>query len=310
MSQTDFRTYYIAKLYYIDRMKQNDIAEMLNISNMLVSRALKKAEAEKIVVFQVRSPNQLDWDMGYRVKNKYPALKEALVVHLDAGENARHRIATVAAEYIGGLITDGCNIGISWGQTICEFAKVLQGGSYPGVNVLQMSGGFLYETNAMMMPSNLIQLISNRLQCKALFLNAPLFVPSEELSAMLRKDPLYQHVQEMAGHMHIALYGLSALGQGATMTQVGALQPEDIEELRNLGAIGDIMGYFLDKDGNMVNWSKKDCYMGVPVEVAARAINAICVAGEADKAPVLRRVLEKQLCNTVIITDDLAEQLL
>lgn len=310
MAQTDFRTYYIAKLYYIDHIKQNDIAQRLGLSNMLVSRILKKAEAEGIVSFQVRSPNQLDWAMGYQIKQRYPALKEALVVQLDANEDARHRIATVAAEYIGDLLCDGVNIGVSWGQTICEIARVMRGGSYPNTNVLQMSGGFLCETDGMMMPSNIIQLISNRLQCKAVFLNAPLLVSSGDVSAMLRTDPLYQHIQDMAQHMHIALYGLSALGHTATMAQVGALSQEDIDELRSLGAIGDIMGYFIDEAGNMVNWSKQDCYMGVPVEVTAKATNAICVAGEPEKAAVLRRVVEKKLCNTLIITDTLAESLL
>lgn len=62
----EFRIYHVAKLYYIDHMKQNDIAEMLSISPMLVSRILKRAEQEGIVTFQVRSPNQLDcsWARG------------------------------------------------------------------------------------------------------------------------------------------------------------------------------------------------------------------------------------------------------
>ena len=40
----DTRLYLVAKMYYIDQMKQNEIADVLQIQSMAVSRLLRRAE--------------------------------------------------------------------------------------------------------------------------------------------------------------------------------------------------------------------------------------------------------------------------
>ena len=306
----DFRVYHVAKLYYIDHLKQTDIAEMLGISNMLVSRILKRAEVEKIVTFQVKSPDRLNWEMGSQVKKRYPMLKEALVVQLDPQENSRQQIGRVAAAYVSNLLTENSMLGISWGRTICEFAKALHGVSFPGMKVIQMSGGFLYENDMMMMPSNLVKLVSDRLQCEPVFLNVPLYVPTEETRRLLMQDPVCQYVQKLAAKCHVTVYGLSSLAETATTLHVGVLTREDVQELQALGAIGDVMGFFIDGAGEMVKWSKKDCNLGAPLETVSAVPHAICLAGEEEKAVILRKAIEHRYCNTVIISSDLAELLL
>ena len=47
----------VAELYYIDEFKQEKIARRLNISKYKVSRVLKKAKEESIVIIQVIKPN-------------------------------------------------------------------------------------------------------------------------------------------------------------------------------------------------------------------------------------------------------------
>ncbi len=306
----DFRLYHVAKLYYIDHVKQTEIAEMLGISNMLVSRILKRAETERIVTFQVKSPDKLNWETGNLVKKKYPMLKEALVVQLEQKENSRQQIGRVAAEYVANLMTENSILGVSWGRTICEFAKSLHGTSFPGAKVIQMSGGFLYENDMMMMPSNLVKLVSDRLQCEPVFLNAPLYVPTEETRRVLMQDPICQYVQRLAAKCHITIYGLSSLSESATTMHVGVLTQEDISELQEKGAIGDVMGFFIDANGELVDWSKKDCNIGVHLDVVAAAPHAVCLAGEEEKAAVLKKAIEKRYCNTIIISGSVAELLL
>ena len=49
--EKDFRLYLVAKMYYVEHMRQNDIAKAMGISNMMVSRLLKRAEEEDVVTF-------------------------------------------------------------------------------------------------------------------------------------------------------------------------------------------------------------------------------------------------------------------
>ena len=48
--------YRVAKLYYMDELKQESVARRLNISKYKVSRVLKKAKEEGVVKIQVIKP--------------------------------------------------------------------------------------------------------------------------------------------------------------------------------------------------------------------------------------------------------------
>jgi deoxyribonucleoside regulator len=306
----DFRLFHVAKLYYIDHVKQTEIAEMLGISKMLVSRILKRAEEEKIVTFQVKSPEMLDWDAGIKIKKKFPMLKEALVVQVNPMDNGRQRIGRVAAEYVSSILTQQSILGISWGRTICEFAKAMHGLSFPKVKIVQISGGFLYENDMMMMPSNLVRLVSERLQGEPIFLNAPLYVPNQETRQVLMRDPMCLYIRRLIEQCQITVYGVSSINDTSTTMQVGVLNREDITELHTKGAIGDVMGFYIDKDGELLDWSKKDCIVSMSLDMVSNATHAICLANEIEKADVLKKAIEKKYCNTIILSGSLAELLL
>lgn len=307
---TDYRTYHVAKLYYIDGYKQNEIAEMLHISTMLVSRLLKKAEEEKIVVIQVHAPNNNDAKMAGELRKKYPHLREATVVKMDPGVDRRQQLGQAAAQYVESIIHDDCTIGISWGKTLFSLVNSLHPTTSKNIRVLQLSGGFLFRSNHLMMPSNLLQLASERLRCEAIYLNTPIYVASKEVSHSLREDPYIRYALEESQNSEINLMGVSRLGEQSTMSLVSIIDETDLGELRFLGAIGDIMGEFVDSDGNVVTWSKSDCYMGAKIEKLHPQAYNICIAGEEEKAILVDLAIKKKYVNTLIVSQEVAQKML
>lgn len=308
--EQDSRLYLVAKMYYIDQMKQNEIADALQIQTMTVSRLLRKAEQEEIVTFHVREPDQINWKLGKQLKKKYPDMKEIIAVDVHDGQDARRMIGKAAAFYVKGILKGDSVVGISWGQVIQRFTEALPSMELPGARVLQMSGGFLCEENESMMPYNLVKSVSERLHCPSVFLNAPLMVATSQIKASLMEDPLLKYAESLSGKLDIAIYGLSPLGREATMSSVGALSPACYEELRQCGAVGDVMGYFIDAGGRLVDWSRRDCYMGTSIQEAAKAPNAVCLATGMEKQRMLDLALRGHYCNTLVVASDLAKALL
>ena len=308
--EKDFRLYLIAKMHYVDHMKQNDIAQTMGMSNMMVSRMIKRAEEEGIVTFHVHAPNKINWELGKKVKDRFPNLKEVLVVMPDADEDPRQIVAEAAAEYVQGLVENGNTIGLSWGRTILEFVNALRAPGVPGLKILQMSGGFLCEKNFEMMPANLVKIASEHLHANPCFLSAPMFVTSAEVRQSLMMDPLLQYLDDMFSSMDISIYGLSELDQATSMKEVGIVSESDIEELKAKGAVGDVMGCFLDAKGQIVEWSKTPCYMGASLQTVSKAPHAICLATGAHKSHIMKLAMEHNYCNTAIISYDLAYELL
>ena len=305
-----FRLYHVVKLYYIDRLKQAEIAEMMHLSVMSVSRLLKAAEENGLVSVEVHSPENLDHEMSLALKEKYPSMKESLVLSARPDERTRVQLAAVAASYVQDLLTDRSVMGISWGKTISMFASQLRPSRAQNVQVIQLSGGFLYESNYLMMPSNIVQTASDKLRSQTLYLNMPMFISNLETKRQLLQDPLNRFVLDKAQQCSINVVGLSNLDAAPTMQKVGVLSEEDLEELKSVGAIGDIVGYFINAQGELVHWSKSELYGGADLETIAAAPYVICLAMEPEKARVTHLALKKQYINTLITTRELALALL
>jgi len=308
--EKDFRLYQVAKMYFIEKMKQNTIAQVLGISNIQVSRLIKRAEREGIVSFKVEAPLSINWKLGKQFKSKYPYLKEAVVVNSSALSDARELVGGVAAKYVQSLIEQNTTIGISWGRTLLAFVRALDVCSFEGVKVFQMSGGFLFSENTDLMPSNMVKLAGNKLGAESFIWNAPLFVASREVKQSLMLDPSLQYVNQLGQNMDIAVFGISSLLEHSTMRKTGVISSEDMQELESLGAVGDVMGYFIDRKGSLVMWSKAERSMGIQPSVFSKTNNAICLATGIEKADILKLTIEHKYCNTLIISSDLAHRVL
>ena len=305
----EFRLYLTAKMYYVVRMTQTEIAEAFGTSKMMVSRMLKRAETEGIVTFKVNSPNKINWEMGKQVKECFPLMKEVLVV-MPEDEDSRKSVAVVAADYVKSLLCENNVIGLSWGKTILEFINEMDVSDVPNLKVVQMSGNFLYTNNYEMMPSNIVKRFGEKTGATPFFFDAPMFVVNEENRTLLMQDPLFQHLEKLFEKMTICIFGVSEISKNATMVRVGVLQDEDLHELIEKGAVGDVMGFFVDGQGEVVNWSKMSCYMGATLDVVSKAQHAICLATGVDKRNITNLVMKRGYCNKAIISYDLASELL
>lgn len=305
-----YRLYHIAKLYYVDGYKQSEIAKMMALSTMAVSRMLKRAEEEGIVTITVQAPAHINLELGSRLRQKYSTLREAIVVYDDPNRDTREAVGEAAAQYVMDLLVPDCIMGISWGKAIYEFSRMLKPQNMSGIKVIQLTGGFLYSSDYLMMPSNLVKLASERLRANSLFLNAPMFVASEEVGRQLMADSMNQYVMSMVKKSLVNVVGLSALLPSATISKVGIITEEDRQELLEKGAIGDVAGFFVDKAGTPVEWSRRGLCMGASLQDIAAAPHVVCLAVEPQKAEITHISLRRGYINTLVISESLANAML
>ena len=133
----------IARMYYVEGMSQQEIANMLFFSKAKVSRALKIAREEKIVEFQIHYPLKQSVLLETELKRRF-GLKEALVVtdlydNQDA-EIAIKRIGEMAAGYLDRILEDGDTVGLSWGRTIYQMVRQLKPSVPRKLEIVQLVG--------------------------------------------------------------------------------------------------------------------------------------------------------------------------
>lgn len=298
----------IAKLYYIDKIKQKEIAERFQTTPMQISRLLKMAEDEGIVSFYVQLPARINASLGKWIKDKYK-LSECIVLDIGREENKKEIIGKFAADYVMNLVGRDSVIGLSWGRTLCEFAKNLPYSSYPDCKVVQLAGGFIADSNHAITPSSIIKMVSEKLGCIPVFLHAPFSVGSLEVKKQLLEDPSYKYLIELASRANINIIGTGDLHIDSTIMEVGILNTKDRLELLDKGAVGEIAGFPVDKDGNEISWNKSNLYMGVPLHVIKKSPNVICLSGEAEKAGILAAGMKTKCFNILITSQEVADTL-
>ena len=298
----------IAKMHYIDKVKQKDIAARFDIMPMAVSRYLREAEQKGIVVFHVKMPWPLDVDLGNAVMKRY-GLRECFVLDVPRGGDTPSSLGAFLADYFVQILPDNAVVGLSWGFTISKFVEVLPYVHTKNCDLIQLTGAFT-STHKAMTPTQIINEVSKKLDGSIFVINAPLYAGSKEMRDQLVHDPTIQQILRMAEKSDINIVGLSSMSREATTFQSEVISAEDYEELLAAGAIGDLAGTFLDKNGDPIRWSKSGMYTGVPLSKISAAKHTICIAGELHKAPVLRIVCKKKYFNTLITTQQVAKTLL
>jgi len=308
LGQNSFYLSQIAKLYYIDKVKQNEIARRFQITPMMVSRSLKEAEQMGLVVFHVKMPWEVNTGLGKAVMDKYN-LRECIVLDVKEKNEIPVTLGGYLAEYFISILNPNSIVGLSWGYTISKFVEALPYSNVENCQLIQLTGAFL-DKNYSVTPTHIVHEVSRKLNARIHSLNAPLYAASAEMREQFSNDPTNKAIHQMAEKSDINIFGVSELNKEATTFQTGIVNQNDFEELRNLGAIGDCAGTFIDKDGNIIKWSKSNLYTGIYLDTIQRAESVICVAGEPEKAEVLRAVAKKKYINILITTKQVALDLL
>lgn len=308
MANEDFLFSQIAKMYYVDGIKQNEIARRFNITSMMVSRYLRKAEQKGIVTIHIKMPWAQDVELGRNVREKF-GLGECVALEVPRDGNVRVSLAKFFADYFSNLVKSDMIISTSWGKTIAEFASVLPFVNVSGCSVLQLNGAF-WSDDSYIMPSQILQQISQKLNARSYPMNTPLYVDSVATRDKLMNDPINIAVQDLASRADIAIVGASALTREATTIITNPIVAQCMDELAQKGSIGDFAGVFLDKNGDLLKWSNAEMYMGVSLPRIAMAKNVVCLAGGVEKAPVLAAAAKKRYYHTLITSKETAQAML
>lgn len=83
--------------------------------------------------------------------------------------------------------------------------------------------------------------------------------------------------------------------------------PRDVtvESLRGSGAVGDIMGTFLDARGQPVRHAVNKRVIAMPIDMLRKVSTVIVTSGGLNKSAILAGVLRARLCS-VLVCDEAA----
>lgn len=304
----------IARMYYMEGLSQQDIANMLFFSKAKVSRALRIAREENIVQFHINYPSIRSTVLETELKRRFGLEESRVVTDLYDNLNAEisiKRIGKVAASYLDEILKDGDSIGVSWGRTIYQTVRQLEPASPRKIQVIQLVGNSTNDYKVDMDVSALVQEMARAFQGTTARLFAPMHVNSDIVRKELLKEPIIQETMMKIRTADYLLTGIADVSVEHPMnTWAGYMTETQMKELIKKGAVGYICGYFLDKNGNRLNDPINDKIVGISFEELKNAPHVIVAAGGVDKTQAIYAALKGKIINTLITDSRIAEKLL
>lgn len=303
----------VAQLYYEQDLRQTEIAENLNLSQSTVSRLLKRAEEEQIVRVTVSVPRGVYTDIEEALVANY-GLHDAVVadcVRDDDDESVARDIGRAAAYYLETTLNQGECIGISsWSSTILAMVDVMRQIPRPiGARVIQILGG-AGEPQAKVHAAYLASRLAELVRGDATFLPAPGLVDSAEVRQVLMNDSSIREVIASFDEITLALVGIGTVEPSPLLASSGNIfSDEELDMLREKGAVGDILYRFFDAEGNPVQTPLADRVTGMDLDQLQRVERVVGIAGGARKFAAIRGALKGTLINTLITDRFTAERL-
>lgn len=296
----------VARLYYEAGLKQGAIAEQLHISQSRVSRLLKEAVDREIVRISVIPPEGLHPDLEDALKGRY-GLLDAVVVHTDDAPDdfLLPAIGGVAGKYIEATLTGNDLVGLSsWSATLLEAVDAMTKARTRSARaVVQLIGG-VGRPEAQINATRLTSRLAGATGADPYFLQAPGLVASPAARDALLADPQVRQTADLWSQLTVALVGIGSLAPSPLLRRSGnSISDDEIEVMRGLGAVGDVVLKFVDVDGNRVQSDLDARVVGIDAETFLAIPRRLGVAGGPGKLEAIRAMLRGGWIN-VLITDE------
>ncbi len=301
LSRRDELLAYVASLYYERGLNQSQIANVVGLSRPMISRLLAEARERGVVEIKIHWPLSTDPELERRLIAEF-GLRVARVLdveHLPYSELLRQLGKLAAIEFMNHL-RDGMTVAIEWGMTLWEMVHALPSRMYPNVRIVQCVGA-LGNRQSCDTPL-IVQRMAQILGAQPFLLYAPLFVESEETRSQLLQERSIRETLELARRADLLLVGIGTTDpETSSLKRAGYLSDDDLEALRRRGAVGDICGHFLDREGRLVP-ALEQHLIGITLADIRQIPCVFAVAGGLTKAEAIRAALRSGLVH-ILITD-------
>lgn len=298
----DLLTVRVAELYYDEAKTQDEIGALLKISRWKVGRLLTQAREKGIVRIEIVHPRARRLGLERELAERF-GLADAVVVPAPEDEGAElERVAQAAADHLAALRPVPRTLAVSWGRTLTAVADALPEGWATGVAVVQLNGGVSLNRRSGGAAS-LAMTIAQRAGGQATLLPSPAILERVETKQAIESDRTVAGILEQAADAQTYLFSAGPADASSAHVENGYLKPADVEELARRGAVGDVLGRYIDADGNVVDPQLDARTVGVSLDRLRTAKQAIFVTAGSVKHDIARTVVTSGLCS-VLVTDE------
>ena len=294
-----------ASAYYVDGVRQAEVAERLGVSRPTVSKLLAEARRIGMVRFEVLEPPTADLpDLAARLQDVL-GVRSVRIAPGNQVQRDYRGIGDLLGEELRSLdLQRGEVLLISSGKTTYAVSGMPGLPELPGVVIAPTVGG-QQETDPSFQTNEIVRRFADRTRAEPKFMFAPAS-PSEQLWESLQADPSFREITDLWARARAVVVGIGEPYQGrAALTSV---VPRDEPAL--VPAVGDINLHFYDIDGHPVSYPGSELLVRPPRELLNALPTSIAMAVGERKAPSILAGARTGLYTTLLTDEPTAQAVL
>ena len=299
----------VAELYYEENKTQDEIGALLGISRWKAGRLLTQARERGIVRIEIVHPRARRLGLERELCARFGLTDAVVVPRPDEGVDPRGVVTQAAADFLAALRPVPKTLGVSWGRTLTDVSERIADGWAVGVTVVQINGGVSLNRRAST-AATLAATLASRGRGEAVLLPSPAILERRETKEAITSDRTVAGVLDLAAHADAYLFSAGVGDEHSALVDSGYLRADDIAELARKGAIGDLLGRYVDANGNIVDPELNARTVGIELDTLRAAATAIFVIAGDDKHDIARAVVTNGLCSILITDEGIARDLL
>jgi len=295
--------------YYVNEMTQADIARLLNVTRLRVNQAIQRAKLLGFVKIHIESPFLPRIEIQEELKSAL-GLQRAIVSPANETSYDYHKsVGAALAELLAERLATGdwTSLGVSWGLTLDSAIRKLSRQTHPNLEVVSILGGTA--KGSTLNSFGIASGFANVLGARYSVLTAPIYLSEGiDRDVFLSQYALKEHFDKFTS-LDAVLLTCSNVSEKSFLVEHGLPQGLTPEALIDAGAIGDVLGQFLDRDGRSVSAEIDNRTVGMPLDEVIAIPEKIMAAAGPHKVEVIKAACQRGLVDT-LVTDDTTAQLL
>ncbi|WP_322885090.1 sugar-binding transcriptional regulator [Sinorhizobium medicae] len=291
-----------AWLYHVEGLTQAEIGKRMNLTRRRVNELLSSALEQGIVRISFGSPLIENAELESQLRDRF-GLDDAVVVPTPADPCLLHSvIGRGAAAYLDRLIQmrKPASIGVGWGATLRQTMQHMTPASEPQIDVRSMMGGLTHgsEINTF----EIVRGFAEVLKAQCHYFVAPIYAETAQSRDALIAQSVFRKTFRQICEVDISYLSAGDVSQQSMQVRYGLPEGVAVNDLSALGAVGDLLGRYVDIQGSPVDHPLNRQVLSPEFEDYRRIPCRIVASGGPHKHDILLALARAKL-PTIMITD-------
>ncbi|MEP0960714.1 MAG: sugar-binding transcriptional regulator [Roseobacter sp.] len=298
-----------AWLHYGGGLSQTDVAKRLSVTKVKAHRLINRANQEGVVKVsfdgEIAECAALEMSISEAFGLKYCEV----VPDLEEPGLPVRALGLGGAAFLSREIANRDNkvIGIGNGRTLAACIRQMSSTSAPDTKFVSLMGGLT--RNFAANPHDVIHRLAEKTGAEAYFMPVPFFANSIEDRDVMLVQRGVPEVMSMAASADLKLVGIGTVGDHAQTVSAGVITPDVMQDVRQRGGVGELIGHFFNIDGKPVKTKLSDRTLSIGLQ-DLQSSRVIALAGGEEKVNSIWAILKSGLLDGLITDERTAKTLL